>query len=391
MSADPGSAGPLSILHTIAPATVGGLERVVRELAVGHAGLGHDVHVAASVTDAAHPYLRVLRDAGVSVYPIVAAARGYLAERRKFRVLCETIRPDVVHSHGYRSDVLNSDIARKCGIPVMSTVHGFIGGDWKARMYERVQMRWLKGLDAVVAVSAPLATRLQARGVPRDRLSIIRNALEAPATLSREEACGALALPTTGFNVGWVGRLSPEKGIDVFLDAVERLDDVPLLAVVVGDGPDRVRMEALVRAGPLRDRVRFCGVVQEASRLLTAFDAFVLSSRTEGTPMVLLEAMAAGVPIVATRVGGVPDVVSPTEALLVPSGEPGAIADAVRAIRSDKRSALKRAEAARSRLEAVFSVPAWLNDYENVYRRLVASAHQGRDGTIGGPSVRPLR
>jgi len=374
-SGDQATAGPLRILHTLAPAHVGGIEQVVRDLAVGHSGLGHAVHVAVSVPDLAHPYVGVLRDAGVDVHPIVASGRAYRRERREFGAVCSAIRPDVVHSHGYRSDVLHAGVARQCGIPLVSTVHGFTGGDWKNRLFERVQVRWLRRFDAVVAVSTPLGEDLVARGVPRAHLSIIRNALQAPSdTLSRREACTALALPTAGFNVGWVGRLSPEKGVDVFLDAIDRLDDVPLQAVVLGDGPEQGAMEARVRAGPLRDRVRFCGVVENARRLFTAFDAFVLSSRTEGTPMVLLEAMATGVPIVATRVGGVPDVVSPEEALLVPSGDAGAIAEAVRAIRSDDRSARRRAGAARRRLESAFSVQAWLGEYEDLYRRLVASA-----------------
>lgn len=142
--------------------------------------------------------------------------------------------------------------------------------------------------------------------------------------------------------------------MDVFLDALDLLEDVPVLAIM-GDGPERPELEARVRAGPLRDRVRFRGVVQDAGALFTAFDAFVLSSRTEGRPMVLLEAMAAGVPIVATCVGGIPEVVSPGEALLVPSQDVGAMADALRSVRSHP-------SAARRRLGDGFSVPARLTE-----------------------------
>ena len=106
--------------------------------------------------------------------------------------------------------------------------------------------------------------------------------------------------------------------------------------------------------------------------MFAAFDVFVLSSRTEGTPIALFEAMAAGVPIVATRVGGVPDVVSPLEAALVPAEDPVALAAEIRAIYRDPATGQRRARAARARLERDFSVAPWLDRYEAIYRLVSA-------------------
>ncbi len=120
--------------------------------------------------------------------------------------------------------------------------------------------------------------------------------------------------------VGWVARLIPVKACDVFLRALADCRGLPLKAAIVGDGPERAALETLTAELGLQHQVKFCGARQQAGQFFSAFDAFVLSSKSEGTPMTLLEAMAAGVPIVTTEVGGIPDVVTATEALLGASG-----------------------------------------------------------------------
>ena len=119
--------------------------------------------------------------------------------------------------------------------------------------------------------------------------------------------------------------------------------------------------------------MRWHGFMANAGRLYAAFDVFVLSSRTEGTPIALLEAMSAGVPIVATSVGGVPDVVSRNEALLVPSDDPVALADAIRSVYSDPTAAATRACAAQQRLSQNFAAAPWLAAYEALYRNIARS------------------
>ena len=161
-----------------------------------------------------------------------------------------------------------------------------------------------------------------------------------------------------------MGRLSREKGIDVFVDAMARLLAADAVAgCVVGDGPERAREEA--RAG---SSISWKGMLPAAGRYLAAFDVFVQSSRTEGTPMALLEAMAVEVPIVATQVGGVPDVISGNEALLVPSEDPIALATAIASVLADPEPAAVRAHLAKQRLVTTFSADAWLDRHEEIYR-----------------------
>lgn len=380
---------PLTLVHVLAPAPFGGLESVVASLASGQARRGHRVAVATVLEPEGPmpPAMEEVEEAGAELLRWRIPARGYLREIRAVRDLCDRWEADVVHTHGYRPDVVAGLAARGRGPATVSTVHGFIGGGWKNRFYEWLQRRALRSFDAVVAVSAPLEHELRESGVPADRLRLVRNAAVVPGReglLARDEARDALGLPEEGFVTGFVGRMSAEKGPDVLLDAVEADPDAFGTVVVVGDGPDRGKLERRSEARGLSGRVRFIGEVPEASRLFRAFDLFVLSSRTEGTPVVLLEAMAARVPVVAARVGGVPDVVGPGEAWLVPPEDPGALARAVQKARRDPDEAVRRAEAAAARLEGDFAVGPWLDRYEAIYREAAGIPAGEGDGVAAG-------
>jgi glycosyltransferase involved in cell wall biosynthesis len=143
---------------------------------------------------------------------------------------------------------------------------------------------------------------------------------------------------------------------------------------IVGDGPERDRLQLLARDLGVESRVTWHGLVPNAGRLFAAFDAFVLSSRTEGTPISLLEAMHAEVPIVATRVGGVPDVVASEHAVLVASERPAEIARALHAIDQEPSAARQRSSRAKQRLITEFSAASWLETVEATYKAAVSSA-----------------
>ena len=362
----------LGVLHIVAPTEVGGLERVVHALATGQRGAGHRVIVAAVLgrPGEGHPFIQPLLDADVEVVPVSLAPRAYLRERAAVAGICTRVQPDVVHTHGHRVDVVDAGAARRLGIPTVTTVHGFTGGDWKNRLYERLQRRAFRRFDAVVAVSRPLGEDLARSGVAAGRLHVVPNAWSGTGeALPRDRARRALGVPPQRLHVGWVGRLTAEKGADVLLAALGRLGDLPLTASVLGEGRARRELQDSAAAG-LAERVRWFGAVSDAARLFAGFDVFVLSSRTEGTPIVLFEAMATGTPIVATAVGGVPDVLSPGEALLVPPDDPSALADAIRRVWADPAAAAARARRARERLATGFALAPWLASYERIYRSL---------------------
>src|SRR3989454_2289043 len=196
-----------------------------------------------------HPFLPPLIAAGVDVVPVRIRPRAYLREWAAVIEICRRVRPDVVHTHGYRADVIDASAARRLGVPTVTTVHGFAGGDLKNRFYEWLQRWAFRRFDAVVAVSRPLAADLARAGVPAQRLHVVPNAWpEGDPPLPRDRARHMLAVPEGRFHVGWVGRLLPEEGPDVLLAALEFLSDLPLAVSVLGDGRSRAPLEEIGRA-----------------------------------------------------------------------------------------------------------------------------------------------
>lgn len=365
------------VVHILAPGPVGGLERVVQQLACGQHAQGMRVEVLAvlDADDDGATFFRPLEAAGVVVTPLRLAPRAYVAERRRLGTLLQSRRPDLVHTHGYRADVQGRAVAARLRIPTVTTVHGFTGGGWRNRLYERLQVAAFRRFDAVVVVSEPLVPQLVAAGVRQERLHLVRNA--APTDdppVSRAEARRRLGLPPDGFVAGWVGRFSAEKGPDLFLRALAEPAGAGVIGALVGDGREREQLSALAARLGLVDRIVWPGTVPEAGRLFPAFDAFVLSSRTEGTPIVLFEAMATEVPIVATAVGGVPHIVSTEEGLMVLPEDPGALAAAIRAVQRDPEAARERARQALRRLRLEHSVSPWLARYDEVYRHVLTAS-----------------
>lgn len=361
---------PLSILHVLAPADVGGLETVVRSLALGHTATGHSVEIAAVLAAATNPFVQEARNAGLQVHVIDSPPRSFLPERRGIRALLAQKHFDVLHSHGYRSDILDLGVARRMRVASVTTLHGFSATDTKARAYEWLQLRAARGAAAVVAVSSNIAQRVVASGVNPRAVHLIRNAApDASMPVSAADARGRLQLDD-GLQLGWIGRLSEEKGPDIMVEAMSFLSDLPITLSFIGDGPDRLALASRADDLSIAQRVRFHGRVPNAASLLRGFDLVVLTSRTEGTPMVLLEAMAADVPIIATGVGGVPDMLSSAEAILVPPEDPKALADAVRVAMGDMEASRERAGRAHERLVAEFSTQAWLDRYETLYRSI---------------------
>lgn len=363
-----------SVTHVLAPAAFGGLESVVATLAPAQMKAGLKVHVFGVFSEdpSDQPFWDDLRKAGVPRTAIVLPGRAYLRERRALRQHLEGSGPRILHTHGYRPDLVDAPVARRLGVATVTTVHGFTGGDLRNRAYEWLQRRSFRRFAAVVAVSGRMRSELLEAGVPAARLHCIPNAWEASdAPLSPEDARSRLGLEASGRLVGWVGRMTAEKAPGMALQAFVQLaqapemDDVDL--VMVGSGALESELKATASGAGLSGRVHFPGVVPAASKLLRALDAVVISSLTEGTPMVLLEAMAAGVPIVATRVGGIPDVVDETQGWLVPPGDPGELFRALRGALGNPRVAKARAVAARRRLADLFAVESWVQAYSSVY------------------------
>lgn len=371
----------LSVLHVLDTDGYAGRESVVHRLAAAQAEAGLDVRVVAVVEEGRDepPFPEMARADGVPVDVVALPGRAYLTEGRRVADLLRGHRADVAHTHGYRPDVVGAVAARAVGVATVSTVHGFIGGGLRNRLYEWMQSWSLRRFDRVVGVSAGVARELLGRGVPAGRVRVVRNAWAGSddELVARDEARDRLGVERDAFHIGWVGRLSREKGLDVLLDALRSSEASDVCLSVVGAGPEEAELRRRAQRLPRGVDVHWHGRIERASRLFRAFDVLVLSSRSEGTPMVLLEAMGAGVPVVSTEVGGVPDVISTDEGWLVPAEDPGSLWSAVAEVRRHPRAAADRAAAAADRLERRFGRDEWVSRYDEVYREAVEQAAPG--------------
>jgi len=366
----------MRILHVLAPAPTGGLEQVVQSLVAGLRQRAHDAQLVAVIapeTEASIEcgFLATYRATGAPLHVVRVPARAYGREYDALRRLCRELAPTVVHTHGYRPDIIDALAARREHIPTITTAHGFTRGGVRNRLYEFIQRRAFSRFDAVIAVSSPMSDELVRAGVPPGRVHLIRNAAPLPVPLlSREEARYRLGLPMHGHQIGWVGRLSWEKGPDLLIDALARIPDRQIGATIIGDGPQSAALQKAANRRQLGGRVHFAGSITPAASLLRAFDVLVLSSRTEGTPIVLFEALEAQVPVIATRVGGVPDVIDESCGILVDRPDGVLIARAVINLLTNPAQRRQLAQRALTRLHRQFSRGPWLTAHEKLYYRI---------------------
>lgn len=303
------------------------------------------------------------------VNPLVNLGQAFAFLRRE--------RIGLIHSHGYRADVFGLPLAAALRTPIVATVHGFVDNDRKLKAYNRLDARVLRYFDRVIAVSARMKDDLTATGVPAERVAVVTNAVPLPdgQSAGREATRARLGLSAGDVVFGYVGRLSEEKGL---IHLVEALDGVRACAQVrlllVGDGPQRATLIERATALGLADRVVFAGFQTDAGPFYAAMDAFVLPSLTEGTPMALLEAMAARLPVIASAVGGVPAVVaSGHDGLLVQPADPSALAAAVMSLATDPGLRCRLGSAARQTVEARYGMRAWIDQTRSVYAQAIQS------------------
>lgn len=287
--------------------------------------------------------------------------------------LMRRLRPQVVHTHAWGTLVEGLVAARLARVPVL--MHGEHGTLQLAPYQVRIQ-RWAwMHVDHLLSVSSRLAERMAATvGIPLDRVTVVRNGvqLERFAEVSRAEARAALGVDDDVVVIGHAGRLVPVKDQASLVRAAAtlRARDRRCLVVIAGDGPLRGDLEALVAAEGLGAHVRLLGHRADVERFYAALDVYVLCSLSEGMPNTILEAMAAGVAVVSTHVGGADELVVADETgLLVPPAAPVELAEALDGLIVDAQRRRAMGKAGRARAHQAFSLPAMIGGYEALYLR----------------------
>ncbi len=285
----------------------------------------------------------------------------------------------IVHTHGYFADIIGIPIAKLRGCRTVSTCHGFIENDRKLKIYNALDRLVLRSADRVIAVSATLRDELIENGISEEGIAVIQNAVEdryvsQEAKVNREKKRAEVGVGHGEFVIGTVGRLSKEKGLRNLLEALGMLRDrgVPVRAIIVGDGPERDALKQYAKEEQLEEAIAFVGFRPEVQEWLPAFDLFVLPSLSEGTPVALLEAMASGLPVLCSRVGGIPGVVEDeVNGLLVPPGDVDRLTEGIERFRADQdwRNRIAR-EGRRTVLES-HSPREWCSRIEEQYDLLL--------------------
>jgi glycosyltransferase involved in cell wall biosynthesis len=363
---------PPRVMHVIEPSAVGGAESVVRAYGIAGGAHGAPVCVAAIVqgTDEG-PFVQTLQDDGTPVVAIRCGRRRYGCEVDRLVAELKQRNVQLVHTHVYHADFVGYWAARRCGVPAVATVHGETRGGWKNRLYEWSDRRLLRRFAAVLCVSRAMRERLRGAGCAERILHWLPNAHVPRPAVPRAAARRALGLPPDGPVVAWIGRLSREKGPDVFVDAMGTMPGPRPLAIMIGDGPERGRIARRIARSRLSDCVRLAGERRDVATLLAGFDALVISSRTEGLPMVLLEAAEAGVPIVAFAVGGVPEVLDESSAWLVPPGDVPGLGRGIRAVLESPGDAERRGARARAIARERFGPESWIEETYRIYAEVL--------------------
>jgi glycosyltransferase involved in cell wall biosynthesis len=248
----------------------------------------------------------------------------------------ERVEADVLCCHGYKANVLGRLAARRRKIPAVAIARGWTAESFKVRLYERFDRFHLRWMDHVVCVSEAQAARVRRAGVRSERMSVIYNAIDPsrfrePDPRYRAKLLRYFRQPRTRL-IGSAGRLSPEKGFGVLVAAGERVLRTQPSAgfVLFGDGSERARLQRQIHAAGLSQAFVLCGFRADLDRFLPHLDLLVLPSYTEGLPNIVLEAFAAGVPVVATSVGGTPEVVEDgVSGYLVPPGDADTMAERI--------------------------------------------------------------
>ncbi len=284
--------------------------------------------------------------------------------RRAVRLL-RADPPDLLHSHLKHADLVAAYAAPRLGIPMVSTLHlvedevGMVG------RLKRDLGAWARRRRAARTIAVSDALRrwyLDAFPVDPATVVTIPNGIPAPEPVPAERRAALRAefgVPDGCLLAATVAIFRDGKGHDDLLDAARLLEDVPIRFVLAGSGPEEARLRARVEAEGLTGRVVFAGFREDVAALLAAADLVVHPSHADALPTALIHALAAGVPAVATRVGGIPEIVGDDAGMLVAPGEPAALAGAIRDLAGDAGRRRQMGEAARARFAARFEGTAW--------------------------------
>ena len=328
----------------------GGAERSFVDLCAELAARGHDVLAICAARGDARPLLRTI--GGLHVRAVRVWGVWDVFAQRAIAAALRAHATQIVQCHLARAAHLGGGAARDLGLPTLAKTHNY------------VDLKYYRAIDRLVPTTLSQAQFLREHDIDATRITRIPNFSRLPAPTQWARADGGV------FRILALGRLVAKKGFDVLLDALAMLDARSVTLTIAGDGPERTALEQRARALSPRIAVRFTGWRDDVGSLFAATDVFVLPSRDEPFGIVVLEAMAAGVPIVATRTAGPLEILSPTTAVLVDVGDVPGLAQAIAGVIDDSEAARQRAARATLVYDKTYSAAAVVPQYEALYTEM---------------------
>jgi glycosyltransferase involved in cell wall biosynthesis len=370
------SSRPLNVLQLISSGLgYYGAERVVVTLANALEELNTHNIVAAFFNTAKESHLEVLEHAnqhGLQTEQITCNGRLDRRAVKSIRDIVARHNIDIIHCHGIKPD-LYAILAQCPDVALVSTCHLWVFDSAKAWAVAALERCLLHAVDRVVVVSEQILPQLHRFGVKAD---VIHNGIDLEPFRRTQSDLRQTMKWCDRPVIGAIGRLAPQKGLQYLLQAAPLVlrDEPNALFVFVGDGPERGALEAEAGKLGIRDAVCFLGVREDIPELLSAMDIVAMPSLSEGLPMALLEAMASGKPVVATRVGAIPQVIQErVSGIMLSPGDVSGLAAELRGLL--KSSELRRTlgENARKTIEDRFSSASMAKQYLGVYREALAA------------------
>ena len=381
----------MKIVHAIARLNVGGAALAVLELAAGQKRRGHEVLVVAGTIPAGEASMEsVAAELELPYLHLPSLQREIsptadVATVRALRRIVRTRRPDVLHTHTAKAGTTGRIAAVAAGgrrpRAIVHTYHGHVLTGYfdtrRERVYRGIERVLSHTSGALIAVSAEVRDDLvQLKIAPLEKFTVIPYGFDfnrrlGSSPLSRHAKRADLGVGEQSFVVGWAGRLTEIKRPFDLIRAISAVDAAIL--VLAGDGELRNSAEALAKELGVANRVRFLGYVSDMGSWYSAFDAFLLVSENEGTPVVAIEALAAGVPVVATDAGGTRTVVDDGETgFVLPVGDIPGLASALARLRDHEELRTRFAAAGRTRMRERFSVDRMVDDVDALYAKVLA-------------------
>jgi glycosyltransferase involved in cell wall biosynthesis len=362
----------MRILQLISSQGLYGAENVLLNLSTELNRQGHSCIVGA-FQDSRKPNTEVTtraQELGLPTAIIPCRGQADWGAVRAIRALVKKNETDLIHTHGYKAD-LYVYAAQMKSLPaaLVATCHNWPGRSVAMRSYAMLDRWALRRFDRVAAVSEVVARTLLASGIKESQVAYIANGVPIP----ERKAQPSLALEINKGKrvlIGTVARLSSEKGLNFFLDAARQLTTQfpETLFVIVGEGPERAALEQQVKALGLEENVIFAGARSDLAGVYASLDVFLMTSLNEGMPLALLEAMAAGVPVVATRVGAIPSLIpDASKGSLIEPGSAAAIVQGITPLLSDGELRRKVGENAREHVREKFSAGRMAERYLQLY------------------------